>query len=376
MNHIYLDNAASAPMFPEVIRTMTEIMTSAPGNPSSTHFQGRTARAKIEKARKEVAEHLGADSSEIFFTSGGTESNNTVLRDAVEQMGVARIITAPTEHSSVLNTLEYLQRTRGPEIIYLPVDHQGRIDPEELKNELGGSKQKTLVSLMHANNETGLLHPIKKIGEICRDSNALFHTDAVQTVGHLPLDLSSGLITFLSASAHKFHGPKGTGILYVRKDHPVEPMIRGGNQEKGVRAGTENVAGIAGTARALSLCADKLEEKANYIRGLRKYAIEQLGRMLPDIEIISPLNPEESLFTILNLQIPESDKSSQLLMNMDIEGISVSGGSACHSGAETVSHVITALGRAGSGRPLRISLSMMNTREDIDAAITALQKHI
>lgn len=375
MKSIYLDNAASAPILDEVIDVVAQSLKTLNGNPSSTHRYGRTARAAIEQSRKSIAHHFNASIGEIFFTSCGTEANNTVLHCAVDQLGVRRFIISAIEHPSVRNTASFIENYREVEVITLPVDSLGRIDLEELEKHLKAGDRKTLVSIMHANNEIGTLQPIHEISLLCQTYGALFHTDAVQTVGHLPIDLSTTEISFLSASGHKFHGPKGIGILYVNNDNIIEPYIRGGSQERNVRAGTENVAGILGMAHALKYCHDHLTEKSEYVRELRSYLIEKVSSEFPQVELVSPLSTEECLFTIANFYIPPSKKSNLILMNLDIAGISASGGSACSSGAEKPSHVIEAIGRNNSeGKCVRFSLSFMNTREEIDQLVDVLAK--
>ncbi len=373
MKSIYLDNAASAPILDEVVDVVAQSLKTLNGNPSSTHRYGRTARAAIEQSRKSIARHFNASIGEIFFTSCGTEANNTVLHCAVDQLGVRRFIISAIEHPSVRNTASFIARHRDVEVITLPVDNQGRIDLHELEKHLKPGDRKTLVSIMHANNEIGTLQPIHEISLLARKYDALFHTDAVQTVGHLPIDLSGEYISFLSASGHKFHGPKGVGILYVNNDNIIEPFIRGGSQERNVRAGTENVAGILGMAHALKYCYDHLNEKSDYVRGLRSYMIGKISSEFPQIEIVSPTSNDHCLFTIANFYIPPSKKSNLILMNLDIAGISASGGSACSSGAEKPSHVIEAIGRnSNDGKCVRFSLSFMNTREEIDHLIEVL----
>ena len=377
MKSIYFDNAASAPILDEVVDVIAQSLRDYNGNPSSTHKYGRTARAAIEQARKEIARYLQASIGEVFFTSCGTEANNTVLNCAVDQLGVDRIIISSIEHPSVRNTAIFLSRHRDVDLIELPVSSYGRIDETTLEQHLAESDKKTLVSIMHANNEIGTIQPIKEISEICLKYQALFHTDAVQTVGHLPIDVSTSHISFLSASGHKFHGPKGIGILYVNNDNIIEPYIRGGSQERNVRAGTENVAGIVGMAYALKYCHDNMETKTTYVKELRTYLIDQMAAKFPQSELVSYQSTDACLFTITNFHFPQSTKSDLLLMNLDIAGISASGGSACSSGAEKPSHVIEALGRySEDGKCVRFSLSFMNTKAEIDQLMAILEKCI
>ncbi len=377
MKAIYLDNAASAPILDEVVDVMVKSLKELDGNPSSTHRFGRKARAAIEQSRKSIANNLKASIGEVFFTSGGTEANNTVLNCAVDQLEVKQLIISTIEHPSVLNAAMYIARHRDVELVELEVDGDGLIDLRELENILETSEKKSLVSIMHANNEIGTIQPIEAIGLLCKKHHTLFHTDAVQTIGHLPCDLSTTNISFLSASGHKFHGPKGVGFLYVNNDNIIEPFIQGGSQERNVRAGTENVAGIVGMAHALQYCYDHFDKKSAYVGELRAYLINQVSQHLPEIDLISCPSTDDCLFTIANFHIPQSDRSDLLLMNLDIAGISASGGSACSSGAEKTSHVIEAIGRhSDKGKCVRFSMSFMNTNEEIDQLVEALRKYM
>lgn len=374
---IYLDNAASAPILDDVVEVMADALRTLNGNPSSTHKFGRKAKAAIEQSRKTIAGCLNASIGEIFFTSGGTEANNTALHCAVDQLGVTRLIISSIEHPSIINTANYIATHQGIEVVQLSVNEHGLIHIDELKNLLEGSNQKTLVSIMHANNEIGTIQPVDQIGVLCQEHGALFHTDAVQTIGHLPFDVSTRPISFLSASGHKFHGPKGIGFLYVNSDNIIEPYIQGGSQERNVRAGTENVAGIVGMAKALSHCYEHMSEKSDYVKELRSYLIEQLRVKLPQIELVSYASSDDCLFTIVNFHIPSSTKSDLLLMNLDIAGIAASGGSACSSGAEKPSHVIEAIGNySENGKCVRFSMSFMNTKAELDRVVDALTKYV
>lgn len=377
MKSIYLDNAASAPILDEVVDVMAQSLKELNGNPSSTHKFGRISKAAIEQSRKTIANSIKASIGEIFFTSCGTEANNTVLNCAVDQLGVERIIISSIEHPSVRNTALFLSQYRNVELVELEVSPFGLIELNSLENLLVHSTKKTLVSIMHANNEIGTIQPIHQIGELCNRYQALFHTDAVQTIGHLPFDVSSTYISFLSASGHKFHGPKGIGFLYVNSENIIEPYIRGGSQERNVRAGTENVAGIVGMAHALKYCVDHLEEKTSYVKDLREHLITRMAEKFPQSELVSFRSPDDCLFTIANFHFPQSKKSDLLLMNLDIAGISASGGSACSSGAEKPSHVIEAIGRfPEDGKCVRFSMSFLNTKEEIDEVIVVLGKYV
>lgn len=378
MKSIYFDNAASAPMLESVVQSMSQVLMEMTGNPSGTHKHGRKCRAAIEKSRKSIAENFNASIGEIFFTSGGTESNNTALNCSVDQYGVQRIITTPIEHPSVLNTLSFLKTKRGIQVEFLAVDNMGRIDLSELENKINAQNDRTLVSIMHANNEIGVINPIAEIGEICKSNNILFHTDAVQTVGHLPIDLNSMYISFLSASGHKFHGPKGIGFLYVNSNNIIQPFINGGSQERNVRGGTENLAGIVGMAEALEYCKNNLDKKRQHVVALRQYFIEKIKTALPPtVKIMSMEDPEDCLYTILNIMVPQTAKSDLLLMNLDIAGISASGGSACSSGAEKGSHVIGAItNNKQAGKSVRFSFSFLNTTEEVSQTIEVLKKSL
>ncbi|GAA5221947.1 cysteine desulfurase family protein [Membranihabitans marinus] len=377
MASIYFDNAASAPLLDEVAELMVKSSQEFIGNPSSTHKHGRICRAAIERARKSIAQNLKASIGEIFFTSGGTESNNSILNCAVDQLGVTHIISSPIEHPSVLNPLTFIEKYKKVNVQYVAVDGKGKIDLNDLQQRLKSTEGKVLVSIMHANNETGAINPIAEIGQICKEYQALYHTDAVQTVGHLNIDVSELNISFLSASGHKFHGPKGIGFMYVNSDNIIEPFIRGGSQERNVRAGTENITGILGMAHALDYCIRHMEEKRNHVVALRQYFIDQLHRELPQVSILSPESSENGLYTVLNILIPHSNKAELLLMNLDIAGISASGGSACSSGAEKPSHVIAnVLGNQNTDKSVRFSFSFMNQQSEVDYAIEVLKKSI
>jgi cysteine desulfurase len=369
---IYLDNAATTPLAPEVIEVMHDTMVKVFGNPSSIHFEGRMTKAKIEEARKKIASYLKASTAEIFFTSGGTESTNMALKGAVNDLGVQRIISSPLEHHCVLHTLESLKRT-GVQVEMLRFDKYGRADFEHLEALLQQEKSPmTLVSLMHANNEIGTVQDMNTISKICEKNNALFHSDTVQTVGHFPIDVSSTKIHFLTGGAHKFHGPKGIGFVYINHEVQIKPMIEGGSQERNMRGGTENVIGIVGMAKALELSYDNMDEWRKHIIELRNYFIQQLCEHFEDIQFNGDY-AGDCLYTILNVSFPPSLKSSLMLMQLDIEGISASGGSACSSGAEGGSHVLIALGADENRKAVRFSFSHYNTKEEIDWVIEKLK---
>ncbi len=368
---VYLDNAATTPLSDEVINTMVPFMKSHYGNPSSIHADGRTVRAAIEQARKSVAQHLNASIGEIFFTSGGTESNNMALKCSVRDLGVTRIISTRIEHHCVLHTLECLEKTIGVEVVYLDVDKKGKINNTQLDEILGSSKKKTLVSLMHANNEVGTMINMDVIANICQNHDAYFHSDTVQTVGHFNIDVSKTKIHFFSAGAHKFHGPKGVGFIYINSDSIIKPWIDGGSQERNMRGGTENVYGIIGLAKALEIAYDQMEERKNYIKTLKAYMAKRLVDEFEDIQFNGDYDGK-ALYTVLSVSFPASPKSDLLLFNLDISGISASGGSACTSGSDAGSHVLNALKVDPSRKSIRFSFSHYNTHEEIDFVIEKL----
>lgn len=372
---VYLDNAATTPISEKVIEVMTDCMKRHYGNPSSIHADGRTVRAILEEARKTVANRIGASIGEIFFTSGGTESNNMALKCSVRDLGVECIISSPAEHHCILHTLENLERTQGIEILYLDIDKQGRINMNQLEDLLAHSDKKTMVSLMHANNEIGTMIDMDKVSQLCETHNAIFHSDTVQTIGHFPMDVSKTKIHFLSAGAHKFHGPKGVGFIYINGDAMIKPFIDGGSQERNMRGGTENVYGIIGMAKALELACDHMDERQQHISSLRNYLLEQLESNFEDIQFNGDYK-DNYLYTVLSVSFPPSPKSSLLLLNLDISGISASGGSACSSGAEAGSHVMKSIGADPMRKTIRFSFSHYNTKEEIDFVIEKLKSII
>ncbi len=369
---VYLDNAATTPIREEVIQAMLPMMRDNFGNPSSIHADGRKVRAAIEQARRTVANSLNASIGEIFFTSGGTEANNMALKCSVRDLGVQRIITSPLEHHCILHTVEALKAAYQIELVFVKLTTKGYVDYDHLTELLEDQSKKTLVSLMHANNEVGLLLDMQRVAQLCDENNALFHSDTVQTMSHFPIDVSTTNIHFLSGAAHKFHGPKGIGFIYIDGDNQLKPFIDGGSQERNMRGGTENVYGIVGMAKALELAIEELEESKAYISGLRTYLATQLTTHFDDIHFHSDLE-QESLYTVLSVCFPPSPKSEMLLLNLDILGISASGGSACSSGSDVGSHVITALKGDPSRKTVRFSFSHFNTKEEIDFVIEKLK---
>lgn len=368
---IYLDNAATTPLHPEVLATMLPYMQTHFGNPSSIYSYGRETRLAIENARKTVAKLLGAKPGEIFFTSGGTESNNTAIATAIRDLGCRHIISSEIEHHAVLHTVEHYGGQQDVTFSFVKLKEDGSVDLADLETQLAAQSVKCLVTLMHANNEIGTLLPIKEVGSICQKYDAIFHSDCVQTVGHYPLDLSSLNVHFISGAGHKFHGPKGTGILYVNENVNIKPFILGGGQERNMRAGTENVYGIVGFAKALELGMQNYEADSTYISNLRHYMMEQLEK---EIAGVSFNCNGGSLYTVLSVCFPKTDKTEFLLMSLDMNAICVSGGSACSSGADAGSHVMKALNKTANHVTIRFSFSKFNTKEEIDRVVAKLKE--
>ena len=373
---VYFDNAATTPLRNEVIELMTQSMSLTFGNPSSTHAFGRSAKSLIETARKSVAKHLSCEPQEIIFTSGGTESDNMLLRCAVKKLNIRTIISSPVEHHAVLHALDDLKK-EGVNIRYVDLDENASPNFDYLESLLKEEGTPKLVSLMHINNEIGNILDLNRVGELCKANGSYFHTDAVQGVGHFAFDLQSQPIDFLAAAAHKFHGPKGVGFAYIRKNTPVDPFIVGGLQEKGLRAGTESVHNIIGLQKALEIAYKNLEEERTYISGLKKYFIEQLKKLFPEVHFNGLSgNLEKSTYTLVNVALPLEDSKSKLLdFHMDLKGIACSKGSACQAGADSGSHVLESLKRPNAIEKypsLRFSFSSFNTREEIDYVIQSL----
>jgi cysteine desulfurase len=381
MERAYLDNAATTALHPEVIAEMAHVMAETYGNPSSTHSFGRSAKVVLETARKTIAALLNAEAREIIFTGGGTEANNFIVRNAVQNLGVTRIISSRAEHHSVLTTLPQLTKEFGTRIDYVNLTEGGYPDYAHLEALLEVNVP-TLVSLMYVNNETGVVADIEEIGRLCRLHNAYFHTDTVQAIGKTALDLKNLPVDFIVASAHKFHGPKGVGFAYIRKNIAVQPMIFGGEQEKGLRAGTEATHQIAGMAKALEISYHNLNQERDYIAGLKSYLLGQLDIHFPGYKV-NGLNTEPStvhpelFYSLANILLPfGEDKTAMILFHLDMLGVAVSRGSACQSGSVMPSHVLEqVLPAADVKRPsLRISFSRYNTRRDVDLLIEALKK--
>ena len=375
MNRIYLDNAATTALDKEVLDAMMPYMTSHFGNPSSIYSYGRESRLAVETARKTVAKILNANPGEIFFTSGGTESDNMAISSAIYDLGCRHIITSPIEHHAVLHAVEHFDHDDVVTSSMVKVLPDGHIDLKDLEQQLASQKVRCLVSLMHANNEIGNLLDIYTAGEICKKYNAIFHSDTVQTVGHYKIDLRSKPVHFATGAGHKFHGPKGVGILYINDNIKVKPMIRGGGQERNMRAGTENLYGIVGFAKALELADANMEKDSAYIQSLKTYMAEQLQKNIKGVQFNGDYN-SKSLYTVLNVSFPKTEKSEMILFNLDMQGICVSGGSACSSGTDVGSHVIRALNNNPNLVPVRFSFSKHNTKEEMDAVIGKLKELI
>lgn len=372
MKKVYLDNASTTAIRPEVIEEMTKVMAEDYGNPSSTHSFGRNAKSVLELSRKAIAKELNVPAQEIIFTSCGTEADNWILRSAVKDLKVTRIITSKIEHHAVLHTVMLLEKEFAIQVDYVAVKPDGSIDITNLV-ELLANPAKTLVSLMHVNNEVGTVLDLARVGQICKEHNVLFHSDTVQSIGKEVLDLQEIPIDFIVASAHKFHGPKGVGFAFVRKNSGLQPMFFGGEQEKGLRAGTEAVHQIAGMAKALTLSYANLDQEKKHIKGLKAYLLEQLTTSLPGFVVNGGAN---GFYNILNILLPfAADKTAMILFHLDMKGIAVSRGSACQSGSIRPSHVLAEmLSSEDLKKPsLRISFSHYNTIEDVDLLIDALK---
>ena len=370
---VYLDNAATTPIAKEVLDEMLPYLTDFFGNPSSIHAYGRKAKAAVEKARKVVAKYLNASTSEVFFTGSGTESSNMIIKGVVRDCGVKRIISSKIEHHCVLHSVESMSR-EGVKVEYVKLDSKGHVDLVDLENLLFSSSEKTLVSLMHANNEIGTLLHLEQVSEICKKYGALFHSDTVQTIGYVPFDVQRTKIHFLSGSSHKFHGPKGVGFVYINSEVTLHPFLDGGSQERNMRAGTENVYGIVGLGRALELAVEHMGDNKNYISGLKSYMHGKLSSAIPDVEFNGDLSESGSNYKVLSVSLPPTEKSELTLFNLDIAGIAASGGSACSSGSEKGSHVLEAIAADPKRKSIRFSFSKYNTKEEIDYTVEVLKK--
>ena len=371
MQRIYFDNAATTPLAPEVLEAMMPYLTEKFGNPSSIYSYGRETRLAIEQARKSVAKNLGAKPAEIFFTSGGTESSNTVLNAAITDLGCKHIISSPIEHHATLHTVTHLAKLHNLKLSFVQILPNGHIDMDHLAALLAATTEKTIVTIMHANNEIGTMIDIAAVGQLCKQYGAYFHSDTVQTVGHFPFELSQLPVDFITGAGHKFHGPKGVGILYINENVKISPLVHGGSQERNMRAGTENLYGIVGFAKALELATEKHEEERTYIQSLKQHLHDQLIAKIPSVSFNGdPFG--RSLYNLLSVNFPKNEKTEMILFNLDMHHVCASGGSACSSGAQQGSHVINALNKGSEIVTVRFSFSKQNTIAEIDQVVTAL----
>jgi len=374
MKRVYLDNAASTPIAPEIIEMMSEMMKTNFANPSSVHSFGRESKIIVENARKSIANLLNTSPGSIFFTSGGTEADNMAIKCGIEDYKIKHAITSRISHHAVLYPLEDLAETGKIKLSYIDIDENGVVSLSHLK-ELLKNNPRTFVSIMHANNEIGTIQDLKQIGEICKENNAIFHSDTVQTIAHFPFNMQELNIDFMAASAHKFHGPKGVGFIYISENIQIKPLLRGGAQERNMRAGTENVYGIAALAMAMEMAYEHLEEETKYIKGLKSYMIEKFKTEMPEVQFYGKCTDmDNSLYTVLSVNFPETDFAEMLLFNLDIMGISCSGGSACASGGTKGSHVLTAIVPDSKRPGIRFSFSKYNSKEEINYTIEKLKE--
>lgn len=372
-NRVYFDNAATTAMDEQVIDAMTGVMRNQYGNPSSIHSHGREVRTLIERARKTIAGLLNTSPSEIFFTSGGTEADNMAIRCSVADLGITHVISSKIEHHAVLHTLEQLEHAGQIRLSFVDLDARGNVDYAHLE-ELLRENGRSLVSLMHANNEIGTLSDMQRIGELCKSYDSLYHCDTVQTIGHYVHDLSKLHVDFIACAAHKLHGPKGVGFIHVNHQVKVKPMIYGGAQERNMRGGTENVYGIVGLAKAMEIAYAEMDAHQAHIQHLKSYMMEQLLQAVPGISFNGETSAEKSLYTVLNVSFPEMDMGDMLLFNLDISGISASGGSACSSGSNIGSHVLSAINGNPNRPAVRFSFSKYNTREEVDFVVDKVRE--
>ncbi len=376
MDKVYLDNAATTPLAEEVIDAMVGTMKMNFGNPSSTHSFGQEAKILIENVRRQVADYLHVTPAEIIFTSCGTESNNMIIKSSVEHLGVERIISSPLEHKCVSESILDMKSRKGVEVAYIRPNEKGDIDLTKLEELLKASDKKTLVSLMHANNEIGNIIDLKKVAQLCKEHNALFHSDTVQTMAHMNLDFSDIPVDFASCSAHKFHGPKGAGFAFIRKATGLKGIITGGPQERSLRAGTENVCGIVGLGKALELSLNHMDEYTNHMQDIKNYAIERLSAEIEGIKFNGrSAEQDSSLYTVLSALLPY--KNPLIGLQLDMKGIAISQGSACSSGASKPSMVMMMVlseNEMDHCTPLRISFSHMTTKAEIDSLVNALKE--
>lgn len=380
MKKVYFDNAATTQVRDEVVLKVSEVLKNEFGNPSSTHSFGRTSKSILENCRKEIAAHFNVSAAEIFFTSGGTEADNLILNSSVRDLKVARIITSKIEHHAILHTIDALKSNYDLQVDFVELDANGMIEYSSLEGLLKDRSKTTLVSLMHVNNEIGNRLNLKRVADLCKENDALFHSDTVQSVGHYNLDFSEIPIDFAAVSAHKFHGPKGVGFAFIRKNSGLKPLIVGGEQERGLRAGTEAVYAIAGLNEALKISYKKIEEETNYIKSIKNYFKERLLQELPNVKLNGYCGDDNnSTYTLLNVLLPiSSEMATMLLFQLDLKGIACSKGSACQSGSVGGSHVLAeVLSEEDMQKPsLRFSFSTYNTKEEVDYVIETLKEII
>ncbi|HEY9220771.1 MAG TPA: cysteine desulfurase family protein [Lutibacter sp.] len=377
MKTIYLDNAATTPILPEVIDAISSAMANVYGNPSSIHHIGRKAKSLVETSRKNIAKHFNASAQEIIFTAGGSEADNLILRNAVTNLGVTTIISSKIEHHAVLHTMEHLRNEFDIVVKYVDLDENGTVNYAHLAQLLEATDDKKLVSLMYVNNEIGNILNLEKVSKLCIANNALFHSDTVQGIGHFNIDVKQIPLDFFAASAHKFHGPKGVGFAYIKRGFGIHPILHGGEQERGARAGTENVHGILGMEKALEISCMNMQEESAYIQKLKNYFIDELKRNFEGIEFNGQSASEtESSYTILNVRFPK--EYAMLLFNLDLKGIAVSGGSACQSGSNMGSHVLHEIlpEKEATKTSVRFSFSKLNNIEELDYVVSSLKKLI
>lgn len=379
MNTVYLDNAATTALRAEVIERMTKVLQEHYGNASSTHSIGRSAKSLLEQCRKTIASYFNVSAAEIIFTSGGTEADNLALRSAVRDLGVTEIITSKIEHHAVLHTAEQLQGEYGISLQFVDLDDCGFVNYQHLEQLLKASK-KAVVSLMHINNEIGNILDLSRVAQLCKTHNALFHSDCVQSIGHYDLDLKEIPIDFLAASAHKFHGPKGVGFCFIRKESGLKPLIFGGEQERGYRAGTESIHNIVGMDEALNIAYKNLDAEKEYVLGLKTYFIEQLKHHIPEVSFNGGCaQSDQSTFTLVNVCLPiAAEKAAMLPFQLDLKGIACSRGSACQSGSSQQSHVLSAILNADKLKQpsIRFSFSIFNTKEELDYVVGVLKAFV
>ena len=373
MIKVFFDNAATTPMAPEVIDVMTDIMKNHYGNPSSQHSFGRATRSIIETSRKKIADFLNTSPGNIFFTSGGTEADNMAIKCGIKDHNITHAITSKLSHHAVLHPLEELEKSGVIKLSYVKVNEKGQVSLSNLK-ELLESHPRTFVSILHANNEIGTIQDITAIGDICKEHNAIFHSDTVQTMAHYRYDLQKINVDFIAASAHKFHGPKGIGFVYISDNIKISPLLSGGSQERNMRAGTENLIGIAAISHAIQMAYEKMEEETEYIKGIKSHMIAELKKHIPQVKFNGMCDDiDNSLYTVLSCSFPETPMAEMLLFNLDIKGIACSGGSACTSGSNKGSHVVQEINPNTKRPSVRFSFSKYNTIEEVDYVVDVLK---